>query len=219
MPNFLPFKRVALLTALVLSGLTACAQTPTTAPTAQAVNPTPTSAGVALAATATPPAGQVIDCVQALPLTPAATEGPYFTPNSPERASLLEDGLAGTPLVVTGYVFGSDCRPIAGALLDFWQADAAGVYDNAGYTLRGHQFTDANGQYTLTTVVPGIYPGRTEHLHVKVQAPNGPVLTTQLYFPGSTHNDNDGIFDPALLLMVNEAATGLDARFDFVVEK
>src|SRR6185436_7746190 len=71
------------------------------------------------------------------------TEGPYFTANSPERASLLEDGMPGTKLVVTGYVYDTHCQPVANALLDFWQADANGVYDNSGYTLRGHQFTDA----------------------------------------------------------------------------
>ena len=78
-------------------------------------------------------------------LTPELTEGPYFTANSPERASLLEDGMAGTKLIVTGYVYDTNCQPVANALLDFWQADANGVYDNSGYTLRGHQFTDANG--------------------------------------------------------------------------
>ncbi len=40
------------------------------------------------------------------------------------------------------------------------------------------------GRYTLETIVPGEYPGRTQHIHVKVQAPNGPILTTQIYFPG-----------------------------------
>jgi hypothetical protein len=65
----------------------------------------------------------------------------------------------------------SHSAPAANALLDFWQANPNGAYDNTGYTLRGHQYTDANGYYTLTTIVPGIYPGRTEHIHVKVQAP------------------------------------------------
>lgn len=89
-------------------------------------------------------------------LTPALTEGPYFTSGSPERASLYEEGMAGIKLVITGYVYTADCKPVANAFLDFWQADANGVYDNSGYTLRGHQFTDANGRYQLITVVPGI---------------------------------------------------------------
>ena len=118
-------------------------------------------------------------CVSPAPLTPAQTEGPYYTPNSPERASLIEPGMGGTKLIVTGYVLTTDCQPIANAWLDFWQADDQGVYDNAGYRLRGHLFTDETGRYTLETIVPGEYPGRTQHIHVKVQAPNGPILTTQ----------------------------------------
>lgn len=145
------------------------------------------------------------------------TEGPYYTANSPERASLLEDGMPGTKLVVTGYVFDSNCQPVANAWLDFWQADANGAYDNSGYTLRGHQFTDANGFYSLTTVVPGLYPGRTEHIHFKVQAPNGQIITSQLFFPGVAQNDSDGIFEESLLLPIQETSDGLQAQFNFVV--
>ena len=150
-------------------------------------------------------------------LTPELTEGPYFTANSPERASLLEDGMAGTKLIVTGYVYDTNCQPVANALLDFWQADANGVYDNSGYTLRGHQFTDANGFYTLTTVVPGLYPGRTEHIHFKVQAPNGKIITSQLFFPGVLQNDEDGIFNASLVLPIQETSDGMQAQFNFVV--
>jgi len=128
------------------------------------------------------------------------TEGPYFTPDSPERASLLEDGMPGTKLIVAGHVYSTGCTPVSGALLEFWQADDAGEYDNEGYTLRGHQFSDDDGRYELTTILPGIYPGRTRHIHVKVQAPEGPVLTTQLYFPDEPDNERDGIFDSTLVL-------------------
>jgi protocatechuate 3,4-dioxygenase beta subunit len=150
-------------------------------------------------------------------ITPELTEGPYFTANSPERASLYEEGLAGTKIIITGYVYTTDCKPVANALLDFWQADGNGVYDNNGYTLRGHQFTDSNGRYQLTTVVPGIYPGRTEHIHVKVQAPNGNLITSQLFFPGVTQNDSDGIFNQELLLTIQETSDGLQGQFNFVV--
>ena len=109
-------------------------------------------------------------------------------------------------------------QPVANALLDFWQANASGAYDNSGYTLRGHQYTDANGYYTLTTIQPGLYPGRTEHIHVKVQAPNGPVLTTQLFFPGVAQNSRDSIYDPSLLLnVVTNADATQSATFNFVV--
>jgi protocatechuate 3,4-dioxygenase beta subunit len=151
--------------------------------------------------------------------TLAQTEGPYFTPNSPERASLLEAGMGGQRLVLAGTVLTTDCRPLQRALLDFWQADDAGQYDNQGYRLRGHQFSDAKGAWRLETIVPGLYTGRTRHIHVKVQAPDGPVLTTQLYFPGEPENDRDGIFSPELLLGdVRDAGGTRRGSFTFVLE-
>jgi protocatechuate 3,4-dioxygenase beta subunit len=118
--------------------------------------------------------------------------------------------------MLTGYVVSTSCQPIAGAKLDFWQADGKGNYDNSGYTLRGWQLTDANGAYRLETVIPGLYPGRTEHIHVKVQVPGGPVLTTQLFFPGVASNAGDSIFNQALLITLSDAAAGGKAgAYDF----
>jgi protocatechuate 3,4-dioxygenase beta subunit len=110
-------------------------------------------------------------------------------------------------------VIGQACRPVAHALLDFWHADEHGEYDNAGFGFRGHQFTDAEGRYRLETILPGSYPGRTRHIHVKLQAPGGPILTTQLYFPGEARNSRDGLFRPELL--VKPEKQGL-VTFDFV---
>lgn len=157
-------------------------------------------------------------CTSSAALTPAVTEGPYFKAGSPERASLIASGITGITLTLTGVVMTADCQPVSHALLDFWQANAQGQYDNAGYTLRGHQYTDANGRFQLVTVVPGLYPGRTEHIHVKVQAPGGPVLTTQLFFPGVTDNSSDGIFNQTLLVQIqaNNANT-MQATFTFFV--
>lgn len=151
-------------------------------------------------------------------ITPAQTEGPYYTPNSPERTSLLEDGIVGTHLLVTGYVLTTGCAPVARALVDFWHCDDAGVYDNVGYKLRGHQFTDDNGRYTLETILPGVYPGRTRHIHVKVQAPNQPILTTQLYFPGEAGNARDGIYNPVLEMDIQTIDDGLLGTFNFVLD-
>lgn len=144
------------------------------------------------------------------------TEGPFFTPDSPERTSLLEPGIEGATLVLAGTVLATDCSPVAGALLDFWHADSQGEYDNEGYRLRGHQFADSSGRYRLETIVPGLYTGRTRHIHVKAQAPDGPVLTTQLYFPGEPGNDGDSIFDPSLLIELRRGDTEA-ATFDFVL--
>jgi protocatechuate 3,4-dioxygenase beta subunit len=141
-------------------------------------------------------------------------EGPYFKPNSPQRTTLPGSG---TPLTVSGYVFGLSCRPLANVLLDFWQADRNGAYDNVGFNFRGHQYTGTDGSYKLTTIVPGLYPGRTRHIHVKAQAPNKPVLTTQLYFPGEPRNNTDTIYDARLLMNVRSNGAGLEATFDFVL--
>jgi len=147
--------------------------------------------------------------------TPAQTEGPFFKPQSPERRTLVEPGLGGTPLTISGRVITPGCVPVAGALLDFWQADDRGQYDTAGFRLRGHQFTDRDGRFSLTTIVPGLYTGRTRHVHVKAQAPNHPALTTQLYFPDEPRNARDSLFTPALLL--DPGGEGKDARFTFVL--
>jgi protocatechuate 3,4-dioxygenase beta subunit len=189
---------------------TAPAPTPTQ-PSPVATQPPATLAPQATAAQSAP------TCASPAALTPAETEGPYFKANSPERASLLESGTAGTKLTLTGYALTADCKPIAGALLDFWQADAQGQYDNAGYTMRGHQFTAADGSYKLETVIPGLYTGRTEHIHVKVQAPGGPILTTQLFFPGVQQNDTDSIFNDKLLIQIQDAPDGKQGSFTFIV--
>lgn len=180
---------------------------PTQSATAQAVTTQALPATGATAPTCTSPAT----------LTPAVTEGPFFKSGSPERTSLLESGMTGTKLILTGYVLTADCKPVSGALLDFWQADAQGNYDNSGYTLRGHQYTDSTGRYQLETIIPGLYPGRTEHIHVKVQAPGGPVLTTQLFFPGVATNQSDGIFSPQLLVNMSDSNNGKLATFNFIV--
>jgi protocatechuate 3,4-dioxygenase beta subunit len=117
-------------------------------------------------------------------LTQPQTEGPYYKADTPERNSLMEEGMEGTRLILVGYVLDQNCNPLPNAWLDFWQADASGEYDNEGYRLRGHQFTDAQGRYYLETVLPGLYSSRPiEHIHVKVQPQGGEVVTSQLYFP------------------------------------
>ncbi len=153
--------------------------------------------------------------------TPAETEGPYFKAGSPEETTLATANTPGTLLTLSGYVLDTNCQPVAGALVDFWQANAAGQYDNSGYTLRGHQYTDASGFYSIETVVPGLYPGRTRHIHVKVQAPGQAALTTQLYFPDEPANANDGIFrenGQALLMQVQQAdGSTTSATYTFIV--
>lgn len=145
-------------------------------------------------------------------LTQPQMEGPYYTPNTPERNSLLEEGMPGTRLLLVGYVLDQNCQPLPNAWLDFWQADANGEYDNVGYRLRGHQFTDAQGRYYLETVLPGIYASRPiRHIHVKVQAEGGEVLTTQLYFPDQPVE--------GLTVTLEDRGDYLVGYFDFVVQR
>jgi protocatechuate 3,4-dioxygenase beta subunit len=117
-------------------------------------------------------------------LTQSQTEGPYYKPDTPQRNSLFEKGMQGTRLILVGYVLDQNCKSLPNTWLDFWQADANGEYDNAGYRLRGHQFTDAQGRYYLETILPGLYSSRPiEHIHVKVRPEGGQEITSQLYFP------------------------------------
>jgi protocatechuate 3,4-dioxygenase beta subunit len=179
------------------------------------------------------------ECNDHGPATPRQTEGPYYKPKSPERADLYVPGMAGQPLELTGRILTRRCRPLAGALLDVWQADHKGDYDNAGFGLRGHQTTGPDGVFRLRTVVPGAYPGRTRHIHVKVRAPIAfssevasgsreenaskrgaiaPLLTTQLYFPGEALNARDGLFRRDLTIRTAKAEGWLAGRFDFVLD-
>ena len=158
------------------------------------------------------------DCDDGDEPTPSETQGPFFRPSSPARATLLERGMKGTRVVVSGRVFTAGCRPVSGALLDFWHADDDGQYDNEGFHLRGHQFTDAQGRYRLETIVPGLYPGRTRHFHVKVQAPRGRVLTTQLYFPDEPRNRRDGLYLPELEMRMHDGRSARQAGFHFLLD-
>jgi protocatechuate 3,4-dioxygenase beta subunit len=178
------------------------------------------SAEAALLAAATGGSGlsPTPDCDDNDEPTPRQTAGPFFTPQSPKRRSLLEPALSGTRIDLSGRVFGRDCMPIAGALLDFWHADDDGAYDNEGYRLRGHQFTDAEGRYRLSTIVPGLYPGRTRHFHVKVQPPGGRILTTQIYFPDEPRNRRDGLFRPDLLMAIETEGALRRGSFHFVLD-
>jgi protocatechuate 3,4-dioxygenase beta subunit len=145
-------------------------------------------------------------------------EGPFFKPASPLRSDLREPGLAGRPVELSGFVLTRSCRPVAGALVDLWHADDQGDYDNKGFRLRGHQFADAKGRYAFKTILPGLYPGRTRHFHVKVQAAaESPLLTTQLYFPDEPRNREDDFFHPELVMQVAAADDALRARFDVVL--
>jgi protocatechuate 3,4-dioxygenase beta subunit len=153
-----------------------------------------------------------------LEATPQETIGPAFTPNSPLKNDFREPGVSGVPVSLTGFVLDRKGKPIRGAVLDFWHADADGNYDFTGFKCRGHQFTEANGRYALETIMPGLYPGRTRHYHVRLQAGSGPILTTQLYFPGEPRNGSDFLFRRDLLVRIRDTKDGRAAIFNFVLQ-
>ena len=216
--------RMRLVVAALLSVLIAgCAGTTANAPTA-----TPLATATAtVSATSTPassPSSQTtttvltaLSCTAPVQPLVELTEGPYYKANPPQNATLRTAGVAGTPLTLIGYVVSQSCQPIANAKLDFWQADGNGNYDNSGYTLRGWLLTDANGAYRLETVIPGLYPGRTEHIHFKVTV-NGKTYTSQLFFPGVSQNEGDSIYSAQMLVKMNTATSPVTGTFTFVVK-
>jgi protocatechuate 3,4-dioxygenase beta subunit len=133
----------------------------------------------------------VVSGVVACVLTPELTEGPYYIANEKARRNITE-GRPGTPLVLKLTVLdASTCKPIKGAAVDIWHADAGGVYSGFGSGassrtfMRGIQRTDANGMATFKTVYPGWYQGRTVHIHVKAHVGGNVVHTGQLFFNDS----------------------------------
>lgn len=177
------------------------------------------SANVALPlASAQTSSAQAATKPAACTLTPAETEGPYYSAGAPAKANLAADVKTGTTLTVSGQVLNAACQPLKNATVEVWQADASGQYDNQGYTLRGKVSTDASGKYSFTTVVPGQYPGRTPHIHVKVTPAGGKTLTTQLYFPGNASNARDRIYQKQMELQ-NYRVSGNRASgtFTFVI--
>ncbi|MFI6097795.1 dioxygenase [Lentzea sp. NPDC051213] len=163
--------------------------------------------------------------------TPASVEGPLYKPESPRRTNLVTPGINGVRLDLRGIVYAPDCTVVSGALIEFWQCDQNGDYDINGFTLRGHQFTATDGSYRLETIVPRDYYGRwgrrAPHIHTQVQAPNGPILLTQLYFPDDTQaygrdfatlNATDNLINRACTVALTSAGGGYSARFDFVIK-
>ena len=162
--------------------------------------------------------------------TEANIEGPYYRGGAPFRADLREPGIVGVPLAVSGNILSLDCRSsLEGAVLDVWQADGDGHYDNDGslrlakdaMRLRGKVRADARGAFTFASVLPGRYlNGRTyrpAHIHVKASAPGHATLTTQLYFPDDPFNASDPFIRRSLIMDVGKQNGNAVGHFDFVL--
>ncbi|HYE91379.1 MAG TPA: hypothetical protein VEA38_10180 [Terriglobales bacterium] len=118
-----------------------------------------------------PPAPRVM--ATACPPTKPDMLGPFYTPNAPVRDR------TGDGLTIRGAVRSTrECAAIPAATLEWWSADGKGEYDDAH---RATQRTNGRGEYSYVTDMPGRYPGRPPHVHVKVTAPGHKPLVTQVY--------------------------------------
>jgi hydroxyquinol 1,2-dioxygenase len=159
--------------------------------------------------------------------TPATVLGPFHIDGSPEKefGGDMSDGLPGTPLYVTGSVRGLDGSPVAGAILDVWQADEEGAYESqiAGIDearLRAKYATRADGSYCLRTIAPkgysipmdgpvGALIGATDishfrpaHVHFLINAAGYEPLITHLFQEGAQYLDSDVVFGTKQELVV-----------------
>ncbi|MGI0018890.1 MAG: dioxygenase [Nitrososphaera sp.] len=139
-------------------------------------------------------------------------EGPYYRPGAP--AWQVPADMPGVRLAITGKVVDHNCEPVPGAVLDFWQTDSKGEYDNSGYVLRGTIMTGEDGSYKLDTIQPGKYETRPAHIHVKVWDKGQELLTTQLYI---IENDKDEFVRDSLIIEPQGQGGNRTASFDFVV--
>src|SRR5205814_2025287 len=118
-----------------------------------------------------------VSCV----LSSEVTAGPYYVANHLTRRNVT-DGRTGVPLRLhLTVVDARTCKPIKGADVEIWHADALGVYSgvngNTKHFLRGHQKSDARGRVRFDTIYPGWYMGRTPHIHLQVHV-GGSVVHT-----------------------------------------
>jgi catechol 1,2-dioxygenase len=125
--------------------------------------------------------------------------GPFYRADAPYQSVVAGPDEPGQRLLIRGRVLRSDCTtPLSGAIVDVWQADETGRYDNSHsrpepgvYRLRGQMVTNELGEYELHTILPGRYLNgptyRPRHIHYKVRAEGYSELTTQLYFRGDEY--------------------------------
>src|SRR5687767_6785023 len=101
-------------------------------------------------------------------LTKSDMLGPFYKENAPFKQRLGE-GIEGERLIITGKVMNMRCQPLKDAILDVWQANSTGEYDNKGFTLRGKVKTNNDGIYLIDTIIPKEYATgditRPGHIH------------------------------------------------------
>lgn len=178
--------------------------------------------------------------------TESTVLGPFFVEGAPEMplgANIAKPGTPGEPCSVTGTVKGMDGKPVAGAVLDVWEAGGDGFYDvqkKEGTNLRARFKADAQGQFHFKCVLPASYPVphdgpvgnmltatarhpmRPGHLHTIVSSPGYETLTTHLFVKGDEYLDSDAVFGvkDSLIVDFKKGAGGeYSAHYDFVLKQ
>jgi protocatechuate 3,4-dioxygenase beta subunit len=169
------------------------------------------------------------------PQTISEITGPLFGYEDvkPQEADLTSQHAAapiGERILVSGRVLDESGRPVSGALVEIWQANAAGRYRHAtddhdapldpNFTGCGRVLTDGGGRYAFKTIKPGAYPWRNHynawrpaHVHLSIFGRGFMQrLVTQFYFPG----DPLLPYDPMFMSVPDERARhNLIAEFDW----
>jgi catechol 1,2-dioxygenase len=142
-------------------------------------------------------------------------EGPYYRFGAPFRAKVTPPLEPGLVLLISGRVWAHDTRrPLANTVIDLWQANAQGRYDNDDpdrppaptvFKNRARLITDENGYYEYESIHPGAYQTgpntwRPPHIHYWVRHPGYRELITQLYFQGDPHQRDDAFIRPSLII-------------------
>ena len=154
--------------------------------------------------------------------------GPFYREGAeelPMGATISKDG-RGEPVVVTGQVLSTDGTPIPGALLDVWETDENGLYEQQDpeqpdMNLRGKFRTDSEGRYSFVGIKPvsyaipddgpvgqllralGRHPFRPAHIHLLISADGFVPVTTHLFVKGDPYLDSDAVFGTKDSLVVN----------------
>jgi len=145
--------------------------------------------------------------------TPGAIEGPYYpkpsmrvedTDNDLVKIDGLVTEAGGEIFTLKGIISDKAGSPLEGLRIEIWQCDINGKYlstrdrqrikHDTGFQGFGHDITNDNGEYSFRTIKPAKYPGRTEHIHVKVFRETREILTTQFYVEGAADNESDWVY-------------------------
>lgn len=176
--------------------------------------------------------------------TPEHVEGPYYRPDAPSAVDIYPPDSAGSVLWFSGKVLDMYCKPLAGALVEVWQADDEGNYDNDDpdnppapdcFRCRGRLVSGADGTFNLRTVLPDNYAVptgegeppwiRVKHIHFKLHASGFQSLTTEISLLPDKYRDADPLFNPDLATLVVPRADKVgdkeecEAAFDFVLRR